>query len=157
MAKYQMSYGFVDPNQETVSKKAPEPVKVPEKMDKEQKKAEAKRKAAEPPTWFEIDEAHNTAVYISGLPLDITMDELTELVTKCGLIARDEKNKNKIKLYRDANGEPKGDALCTYIKVSTKNSCFSMDKFAGVCSEFCEPQNLLQSRCSILLCYLFLN
>ncbi|XP_043275183.1 HIV Tat-specific factor 1 homolog [Venturia canescens] len=119
MARYQMSYGFVDPNQGAEPKKAPEPTKVPEKLDKEQKKAEAKRKAAEPPTWFEIDEAHNTAVYISGLPLDITLDELTELVTKCGLIARDEKNKNKIKLYRDANGEPKGDALCTYIKVES--------------------------------------
>lgn len=27
-------------------------------------------------------------------------------------------NKFKIKLYRDANGEIKGDGLCTYIKVS---------------------------------------
>ena len=113
-----MSYGFVDPNQSSEPKKPPEP-KVSAKVDKEQKKAEAKRKASEPPTWFEIDQAHNTAIYISGLPMDITMDELTELVTKCGLLARDEKNKNKIKLYRDSNGDPKGDALCTYIKVST--------------------------------------
>lgn len=119
MARYQMSYGFTDtstpqpnppePNEPTSPQKA--------KEEKEQRKAEAKRKAQEPPTWFEVDEAHNTAIYVSGLPLDITMDELTELFTKCGLIARDERGKDKIKLYKDGNGEPKGDALCTYIKV----------------------------------------
>ncbi|KAM0732910.1 17S U2 SnRNP complex component HTATSF1 [Formica fusca] len=121
MARYQMSYGFTDtstpqpnppePNEPTSPQKA--------KEEKEQRKAEAKRKAQEPPTWFEVDEAHNTAIYVSGLPLDITMDELTELFTKCGLIARDERGKDKIKLYKDGNGEPKGDALCTYIKVES--------------------------------------
>ncbi|KAI4489213.1 hypothetical protein M0804_004711 [Polistes exclamans] len=122
MARYQMSYGFVDPNATESSKKLPEKsVQLPPpqpKLTKEQKKAEAKRKSQEPPTWFEIDEAHNTAIYVSGLPLDITMEELTELFNKCGLIARDEKNKDKIKLYKDHVGELKGDALCTYIKVS---------------------------------------
>lgn len=115
MAKYQMSYGFTDIN-------APQPNPEPKqpqtaKEEKEQRRMEAKRKAQEPPTWFEVDEAHNTAIYVSGLPLDINMKELTELFTKCGLIARDERGKDKIKLYRDGNGEPKGDALCTYIKV----------------------------------------
>lgn len=119
MAMYQMSYGFADtsapqsnpsePKQPTSLQKA--------KEEKEQKRTEAKRKAQEPPTWFEVDEAHNTAIYVSGLPLNITMDELTKLFTKCGLIARDERGKDKIKLYKDVNGEPKGDALCTYIKV----------------------------------------
>ncbi|XP_029158676.1 HIV Tat-specific factor 1 homolog [Nylanderia fulva] len=118
MAKYQMSYGFTDisapqpnPSEPNQSQKA--------KEEKEQRRIEAKRKAQEAPTWFEVDEAHNTAIYVSGLPLDITMKELTELFTKCGLIARDEKGKDKIKLYRDGNGEPKGDALCTYIKVES--------------------------------------
>lgn len=121
MAKYQMSYGFTETS--TPQSKPPEPPIQPpppsqkSKEEKEQRKAEAKRKAQEPPTWFEVDEAHNTAIYISGLPLDITMEELTQLFTKCGLIARDEKGKDKIKLYKDGNGEPKGDALCTYIKV----------------------------------------
>lgn len=119
MARYQMSYGFTDPN--AIEAKSPPPPKVvqkKEKVDKEQKKAEAKKKAQEPPTWFDVDEAHNTSVYISGLPLDITLEELTALVTKYGLLARDEKNKDKIKLYRDKDGELKGDACCTYIKVS---------------------------------------
>ncbi|XP_012057819.1 PREDICTED: HIV Tat-specific factor 1 homolog [Atta cephalotes] len=121
MAKYQMSYGFTDTS--TPQPKPPEPKQLPPtqkiKEEKEQRRVEAKRKAQEPPTWFEVDEAHNTAIYVSGLPLDITIEELTQLFTKCGLIARDEKGKDKIKLYKDGNGEPKGDALCTYIKVES--------------------------------------
>lgn len=122
MARYQMSYGFTDPNATGATDKNSEKPKPPppqQKLTKEQKKAEAKRKAQEPPTWFEVDEAHNTAIYVSGLPLDITLEELTELFNKCGLIARDEKGKDKIKLYRDSAGELKGDALCTYIKVES--------------------------------------
>ncbi|XP_047360064.1 HIV Tat-specific factor 1 homolog isoform X1 [Vespa velutina] len=122
MARYQMSYGFTNSNATEPSQNIPEnsvqPLPQP-KLTKEQKKAEAKRKAQEPPTWFEIDEAHNTAIYVSGLPMDITLEELTELFNKCGLIARDEKGKDKIKLYRDSAGELKGDALCTYIKVES--------------------------------------
>lgn len=112
-----MSYGFTDAN--TIEQQPVLPSTISAKMSKEEKKAEAKRKTQEPPTWFNVDEAHNTAIYMSGLPDDITMDELTQLFTKCGLLARDEKGKDKIKLYRDSNGHPKGDALCHYIKVST--------------------------------------
>lgn len=119
MAKYQMNYGFTEISMPQL--KPPE-LEQPltsqrSKEEKEQRRAEAKRKAQEPPSWFEVDEAHNTAIYVSGLPLDITMEELTKLFNKCGLVARDEKARDKIKLYRDNNGEPKGDALCTYIKV----------------------------------------
>lgn len=118
MARYQMSYGFTDDNEPPKPEQQPPPPALKEtKEEKEQRKVEAKRKAQEPPSWFEVDEAHNTAIYVSGLPLDITMDELTQLFAKCGLIARDEKGRDKIKLYKDAAGEPKGDALCTYIKV----------------------------------------
>ncbi|KAL6266241.1 hypothetical protein P5V15_003100 [Pogonomyrmex californicus] len=132
MAKYQMSYGFTDnsiPQSKSPESKEPLPTQK-SKEEKEQKKAEAKRKAQEPPTWFEVDEAHNTAIYVSGLPLDITIEELTQLFNKCGLIARDERGKDKIKLYKDGNGEPKGDALCTYIKAtfydeSKRDACIS--------------------------------
>lgn len=120
MARYQMSYGFNNQNAE-------EPIVKPTvsvaqtKADKEQKRLDAKRKTQEPATWFEVDEQHNTSIYVHGLPLDITMDEVKELFTKCGLIARDEKGKDKIKLYRDSYNEIKGDALCTYIKVESVN------------------------------------
>lgn len=119
MARYQMSYGFdAGDSAERQSTSEPPPDAESQKADKE-KKQEAKKKAQEPPTWFEVDEAHNTAIYVTGLPLDITMEELTELFNKCGLIARDQKGKDKIKLYRDSNGDPKGDALCIYIKVES--------------------------------------
>ncbi|XP_034945620.1 HIV Tat-specific factor 1 homolog [Chelonus insularis] len=119
MARYQMSYGFTDSNTEVKTSAASPNPKADAKTEKERKKLEASKKSAEPPAWFEIDEAHNTAIYISGLPLDVTMDELVELVGKCGLVARDDKNKDKIKLYKDSDGNPKGDALCTYIKVES--------------------------------------
>ncbi|KZC03769.1 PREDICTED: HIV Tat-specific factor 1 homolog [Dufourea novaeangliae] len=117
MARYQMSYGFTDSSQ--TETKSVEQSQEAAKVEKEKRKIEAKKKAQEPPTWFEVDEAHNTAIYMSGLPLDITMEELTALFNKCGLIARDEKGKNRIKLYKDSNGQPKGDALCIYIKVES--------------------------------------
>lgn len=133
MAKYQMSYGFANTN---IPQPKPEPqLPIPTqklKEEKEQRKAEAKRKAQEPPSWFEVDEAHNTAIYVSGLPLDINIEELTQLFAKCGLIARDERGRDKIKLYKDAAGEPKGDALCTYIKVGILNSTYQFPM--GVCN-----------------------
>ncbi|XP_046753611.1 HIV Tat-specific factor 1 homolog isoform X2 [Diprion similis] len=120
LARYQMSYGFTDSS--TAEPNIPVPqVKINPKIEKENRKTEAKRKAQEPSTWFEVDEAHNTAIYITGLPLDITMEELTGIVTKYGLLARDDKAKDKIKLYRDEDGQPKGDALVTYIKVESVN------------------------------------
>lgn len=52
------------------------------------------------------------------MPHDITEESLADFMQKCGLVEKDlETGKFKIKLYRDANGEVKGDALCTYIKV----------------------------------------
>ena len=65
-----------------------------------------------------MDESKNTNVYISGLPTDITDDEFKELMSKYGLIMFDPIKKGpKLKLYRDENGEPKGDGRCCYIKV----------------------------------------
>lgn len=69
--------------------------------------------------WFELDDQHNTKVYVSNLPLDITETEFVDLMQKCGLLLRDpDTGKMKIKLYSDPiNKSLKGDALCTYIKV----------------------------------------
>lgn len=117
-----MSYGFNTPNVEEANNDKPAvSIVAQSKADKEQKRLDAKRKTHEPPTWFEVDEQHNTSIYVHGLPLDVTLEEMTELFTKCGLLARDEKGKDKIKLYRDSYNEIKGDALCTYIKVENYN------------------------------------
>lgn len=61
----------------------------------------------------------NTKVYISNMPIDVTEEEFTELMGKCGMIMKDPKTqKYKVKLYMDSNGYLKGDGLCDYIKVS---------------------------------------
>uniref|UniRef100_G3MS45 17S U2 SnRNP complex component HTATSF1 n=1 Tax=Amblyomma maculatum TaxID=34609 RepID=G3MS45_AMBMU len=78
----------------------------------------AKPKPSEP-SWFELDDAHNTWVYVSNLPDDIDEEEFLELMSKCGLLMKDEKGNYKIKLYRTREGELKGDALCCYIKVES--------------------------------------
>ena len=68
--------------------------------------------------WFEAGEVYTPGVYVSNLPTDITEDEFKELMNKCGLIAFDSlTRKLKLKLYKDANGQLKGDGWCCYIKV----------------------------------------
>lgn len=55
-------------------------------------------------------------VYISGLPLDITVEELKEHFSKVGLIAISPLDQlPKIKLYKDEEGNPKGDASICYL------------------------------------------
>ncbi|KAJ1807752.1 hypothetical protein LPJ75_004730, partial [Coemansia sp. RSA 2598] len=59
----------------------------------------------------------NTRVYVSGLPLDTTEKEVADYFSQCGAIMPDlVTNKPRIKLYRDADGSLKGDALVTYFK-----------------------------------------
>lgn len=113
MATYQLSYGF---NPDGTKNENPlkfdddeeEEEDIPEKpkeIDKNQK-----------PTWFEQAEKDNTKVYVSNLPCDITEDQFIDLMQKCGMVLKDLDNKFKIKLYKDAEGNFKGDALCTYIR-----------------------------------------
>ncbi|KAJ8314461.1 hypothetical protein KUTeg_006611 [Tegillarca granosa] len=73
-----------------------------------------------PEVWFDADDAKNTNVYVSGLPTDITDEEYKELMTKCGLIMFDPFTKQpKLKLYKDKEGNLKGDGLCCYIKMES--------------------------------------
>lgn len=74
-----------------------------------------KRKAD--PGWFDVDKDKNTNVYVSGLPPDITTEEFVELMSKCGIVMRDPITEEyKVKLYRDGQGNQKGDGLCCYLK-----------------------------------------
>ena len=69
--------------------------------------------------WFDISEEHNTNVYVTGLPTDITEEEFETTMKKCGLLMFDpRRRKPKLKLYKDKDGNVKGDGLCCYIKVS---------------------------------------
>jgi hypothetical protein len=68
--------------------------------------------------WFKLDATKNPNVYIQGLPPDITMETLAEFMRKCGIIKEDDKGRPRLKIYRDEEGVPKGDGLCTYLKVA---------------------------------------
>jgi hypothetical protein len=111
IARYQLSYGgeaSAEPVIELEKKKAEPPAKIEKKQVSE-------------PNWFEVDQTKNTKVYVTNLPTEINEEEIVEFMQKCGMIEKDlETGKHKIKLYRDENGQVKGDALCTYIKVSLK-------------------------------------
>ncbi|XP_068202166.1 17S U2 SnRNP complex component HTATSF1 [Palaemon carinicauda] len=123
MATYQLSYGFNpdgtknenplkfdDGLQEAEAAEA-------ERIEKEEKKKAKVAQSKNKPTWFEMDETTNTKVYVSNLPDSTTEEEFLELMSKCGMILKDlSTNKYKIKMYRDNEGNFKGDALCSYIK-----------------------------------------
>ncbi|XP_020827440.1 17S U2 SnRNP complex component HTATSF1 isoform X1 [Phascolarctos cinereus] len=80
------------------------------------KKQKGEKRKPEP-GWFQVQEKRNTNVYVTGLPPDITKDEFVQLMSKCGIIMKDPGTEEyKIKLYKDKQGNLKGDGLCCYLK-----------------------------------------
>ncbi|KAI3328943.1 hypothetical protein HD806DRAFT_481164 [Xylariaceae sp. AK1471] len=71
-----------------------------------------KRQRAPPPP------RQNTAIYVTGLPLDVTVDEVHEVFSrKCGVIAEEiDSGRPRIKLYMDDKGNLQGDALIVFFK-----------------------------------------
>ncbi|XP_019083831.1 PREDICTED: HIV Tat-specific factor 1-like [Camelina sativa] len=68
-----------------------------------------------PDSWFELKV--NPHIYVTGLPDDVTLEEVAEVFSKCGIIKEDDTGKPRIKLYSDkGTGKLKGDALITYMK-----------------------------------------
>ncbi|XP_017369643.1 HIV Tat-specific factor 1 [Cebus imitator] len=123
IATYQANYGFSNDGassstanvqdvhartaEELPQEKAPEPADPRKKGEK--RKAES--------GWFHVEEDRNTNVYVSGLPPDITVDEFIQLMSKFGIIMRDPQTEEfKVKLYKDNQGNLKGDGLCCYLK-----------------------------------------
>ncbi|XP_047934254.1 17S U2 SnRNP complex component HTATSF1 [Anser cygnoides] len=87
--------------------------KGPKQTDPKQKSEKRKLE----PGWFHVEEDRNTNVYVTGLPPDITKDEFVQVMSKCGIIMRDpQTEEHKIKLYKDKEGNLKGDGLCCYLK-----------------------------------------
>jgi HIV Tat-specific factor 1 len=58
----------------------------------------------------------NTAVYVTGLPLDTEADELVERFAKCGVVEEDDNGEPKVKLYAREDGSFSGEALVVYFK-----------------------------------------
>lgn len=123
IATYQANYGFSNDGassstaniQDTNTKAVEEPPQreTPETTDP--RKRGEKRKAES--GWFHVEEDRNTNVYVSGLPPDITVDEFIQLMSKFGIIMRDPQTEEfKVKLYKDNQGNLKGDGLCCYLK-----------------------------------------
>uniref|UniRef100_A0A665U4G0 17S U2 SnRNP complex component HTATSF1 n=1 Tax=Echeneis naucrates TaxID=173247 RepID=A0A665U4G0_ECHNA len=141
IAAYQANYGFTkegepdlnnaavsstdsaapEPNSKPSEKQGPADATLNQSPDQQETPAQEtkqkgeKRKAE--PGWFDIDDNKNTNVYVSGLPPDISTEEFVELMSKCGIVMRDPITEEyKVKLYKDKEGNLKGDGLCCYLK-----------------------------------------
>uniref|UniRef100_A0A2K6B1J9 17S U2 SnRNP complex component HTATSF1 n=1 Tax=Macaca nemestrina TaxID=9545 RepID=A0A2K6B1J9_MACNE len=123
IATYQANYGFSNDgassstaNVEDVhARTAEEPPQEKASEPTDPRKKGEKRKAES--GWFHVEEDRNTNVYVSGLPPDITVDEFIQLMSKFGIIMRDPQTEEfKVKLYKDNQGNLKGDGLCCYLK-----------------------------------------
>lgn len=84
----------------------------------------SKRKAE----WFELDDGRNTYVYVSGMPKTMTEQEFVDLMQKYGIIATKPIRGNplNIKLYKDQDGNLKGDGLCCYVRVESVELALEM-------------------------------
>ncbi|KAI9674705.1 MAG: hypothetical protein M1817_001608 [Caeruleum heppii] len=69
----------------------------------------------------------NTAVYVTNLPQDTTVEEIQSVFSKCGVIAEEiDRGKPRIKLYLDDQGNPKGDALIVYFRAESVDLAVQM-------------------------------
>ncbi|KAH9895132.1 hypothetical protein C8Q73DRAFT_693187 [Cubamyces lactineus] len=68
----------------------------------------------------------NTAVYVTGLPPDMDMDEVVARFGKFGLIEEDDEGHPKVKLYARDDGTFSGDALVVYFKEESVDLAITM-------------------------------
>jgi HIV Tat-specific factor 1 len=68
-----------------------------------------------------------TSVYVSGLPFDTTLEEMKEVFSKYGIISEDiNTGQPRIKLYKDSEGNLKGDGLVTFLKPESVELCINL-------------------------------
>ncbi|KAL8712278.1 MAG: hypothetical protein Q9220_003429 [cf. Caloplaca sp. 1 TL-2023] len=72
-------------------------------------------------------ERKNTAVYVTNLPLDVTVQEVSDVFSRCGVIAEEiDRGKPRIKLYTDDQDNFKGDALILYFRAESVDLAVQM-------------------------------
>ena len=92
-------------------------------LRKEKKKRYRKNKAKK--KWYKAK--INSNIYITGLPKDITVEELEENFAKCGAIRMDPNTGgNKIKIYQNEDGTVKGDALISFERLESVETAIEM-------------------------------
>ncbi|OTF70174.1 RNA binding protein-like protein, partial [Euroglyphus maynei] len=68
-------------------------------------------------------DVENDTIFISGMPLDVTEDQLSTHFGSIGIIKMDRSQKHRIWIYRDkVTGEGKGEATLTYEDPHTAKS-----------------------------------
>ncbi|KAI9758493.1 MAG: hypothetical protein M1815_000039 [Lichina confinis] len=69
----------------------------------------------------------NTAVYVTNLPMDVTLEEVRTVFSRCGVVAEEiDQGRPRIKLYTDEQGRFKGDALVVYFRPESVNLAVQM-------------------------------
>ncbi|KAI4204054.1 MAG: hypothetical protein LQ350_001447 [Teloschistes chrysophthalmus] len=72
-------------------------------------------------------ERKNTAVYVTNLPTDVSVQEVSDVFSRCGVIAEEiDRGKPRIKLYTDDEGNFKGDALILYFRAESVDLAVQM-------------------------------
>ncbi|KAG7098531.1 hypothetical protein E1B28_000470 [Marasmius oreades] len=72
----------------------------------------------------------NTAVYVTGLPLDAEMDEIVKCFSKYGVLEEDDEGDPKVKMYARDDGSFSGEALVVYFKEDSLTLAVSLlDEF----------------------------
>ncbi|CAD8080867.1 unnamed protein product [Paramecium sonneborni] len=94
------------------------------KIEKNRKKSQ-KEKEKKKNQWY--TPKINTNVYVEGLPKDITIEEMKIFFSKAGIIRiNPETLQPTIKIYRDQNGNCKGDGLISYKMVESVQTAREM-------------------------------
>ncbi|PAV91326.1 hypothetical protein WR25_21908 isoform E [Diploscapter pachys] len=133
IAEYQAHYGeqFIKEYDQIYEKmdaelKEKTEAKIKEVEEKREKKKMKKAGQPQQQGWIDMEEK-STAVYVSGMPTDVTIEEFTEFMSKCGVIQQDPRTRrSKIKLYLDDEGNSKGDGRCCYIKMESVELALSI-------------------------------
>ncbi|KAJ5135201.1 nuclear mRNA splicing factor-associated protein [Penicillium bovifimosum] len=92
---------------------------------KQKKRKEMQEQAEEQPKAKK--QRANTAVWVTSIPLDATLDEIHATFAKYGMLAEElDTGKPRIKMYNDDDGNFKGDALVVYYRPESVNLAINM-------------------------------